>query len=184
MQSKVGKVRKFPLKIFILAHPKQISVVSKVTSKKKKKKKKRKKEKKRKKVLWSFSYISPFHFKFSSSPFTIFTSFPSLFSLYCLSFSFPPLFPSPFPFFPLPSLFPHFPLPSKIYSQPFQGWATRPPRPPLVTPLFNNKLLTTTNAVLIWDDKQPKQFNIFYNLLDFTLTWNQFSLHLWNIGWH
>ena len=89
------------------------------------KQKKKKKKKERKKVLCSFSYPSPFilsfppllQFPFFSSPFSLASLF-----LYLL-------------FFPLPSLFTPFPLPSKITSQTFHRWATRPTGSPLVTPL-------------------------------------------------
>ena len=92
----------FPVEIFILVHPKQIiSVVSKSD------KQKRKKEKK-----CSFSYLCPFHVKFSSSPFTfsLLFLFFSLFSLASLPlFSLSLLFPH------LASLFPLFPLLSQIF---------------------------------------------------------------------
>ena len=92
------------------------------------------------KVLCSFSYLSPFHFKFFSYLFTIFSSFPSSFSIYPFF-----LFSLFFPFHPLSLSLPFFPLPSFFLISPsfqnfpktFQGWATRPPRPPLVTPLPN-----------------------------------------------
>ena len=62
------------------------------------------KKKKKRKLLYSFSYLSPFNFKFSS----IFPSFSSPFSLFpCLSFPFLLFFLS-LPFFPLPSFPPSF----------------------------------------------------------------------------
>ena len=126
MQSKVGEVRKFPpiincyiewskrnifqrgkvtfpdffsVEIFILVHPKQISVVSKVTSPKK--------------VLCSFSYLP--HSKFLSLLFYNFPSFPFHFPFSLpLFFLFPPLFPSPIHFssIPLPK-FPQNSVPAK-----------------------------------------------------------------------
>ena len=141
MQSKVGEVAeviKYKISPQISnfgVHPKQISIVSKSDKQKKKKKKKG--------PLLIFLYLSPFHFKFSSSPFTtIFPSFPFPFSLFSLSlFSLSSSFSLSLPFFPLPSLFPHFPF--QNFPPTFQGWATRPPRPPLVTPLFNKLLIVT-----------------------------------------
>ena len=87
----------------------------------------KKKKKKEKKVPCSVSYFPlPFHFTFSSPPFTtISLLFLSIFSR--LSFPFP-LFPSPFPFSSFLPSFQNFP-------QTFQGWATHPLRPPLVMPL-------------------------------------------------
>ena len=91
----------------------------------------KKKKKKKKKVLCSFSYFPHIHFNFSSSPFYNFSSFPFYFPFFpCLSFPFPPLFPS------LPSLFPPFPLPSKIFPKLSKCGRLSYPRPPLVTPLM------------------------------------------------
>ena len=76
------------------------------------------KTKKQKKVVLIFIPF-PFHFKFFSSPSTIFPSFPSPFFFFSMSlFSLSSFFPSSLPLFPLPSLFPHFPLPSKISPPP------------------------------------------------------------------
>ena len=106
-----ARLENFPPKFpFILIHPKQISVVSKSD------KQKKKKERKKKGPLL-ISIPSLLHFKFVSSPFTISPSFPSPFFHFpffpCLSFPFPPHFPSPSPFPSSPSFpfFPHFPLP-------------------------------------------------------------------------
>ena len=101
----------FPVEIFILVNPKQISGVS-ISDKKG--------------PLLIFIPF-PFHSKFSSSPFTIYLLFLTIFPFLCLSFPFPPLFP-------LPSLFPPSPFLPK-FPQTIQGWATRSPHPPLVTPL-------------------------------------------------
>ena len=58
--------------------------------------------------------------------------FPCLFSP-SLLFSPPPsLFPSSFPLSSLPPSF-------KNYPETFQGWGTRPPHPPLATPLHGNR---------------------------------------------
>ena len=65
--------------------------------------------------------------KFSSPFFTILLLSIFLFSLPLFSLS--SYFPSPFPFPPFPFL-PKFP------PKTFQGWATRPHRPPVVTPLL------------------------------------------------
>ena len=131
VQSKVGQVRKFPIsryfprRNFHFGTSQTISVVSKC-DKEKKKKKERKKEKK--KVICSFSHISPSILKFPP-PFYNFPSFPLHFPFFLASLLFPPLSPSPFPFSSFPPSFQKFP-------QTFQGWATRPPSPPLVTPLL------------------------------------------------
>ena len=132
VQSKMGEVRKFPPKISILVHPKQFFSGFK-------NKKNKKKKKKKDKVLCSLSYLSPFHFKFSSTILQFSLKFNSLsmfpFPIFpCLSFPFPPFLPSPFPF---PSSFPFssFPPSFQNFPQTFLGWATRPLRPPLVTPL-------------------------------------------------
>ena len=94
--------------------------------------------------FFSFSSLFPpsflsFLFSFSSFPF----SFPSLFSFPFL-FSllpFPLLFSFLFPPFSLPPFF-FSPSPSKFLPRIFQGWASRPPRPPLVTPLLLTLTLT------------------------------------------
>ena len=102
------KISHFPIfpfvEISILFHPKQISVVSKSD-----------KQKKKKKVLSALIFIHfPFHFKFPR-PLLQFAFFSPPFSLFhCLSFPFPPLFPSPFPFS-------SFPTSSRISLQTFQG---------------------------------------------------------------
>ena len=136
MHSKVDEVRKFPPKISILVHPKQISVVSK---------QKVTRERERKKVICSFPYRSISHFKFSSSPFTTSLLFPlhfpffpslSIFPFFVASVSLSYSFSLSLPFFPLPSLFPHFPPSFQNFSPNFPRWATRPPYPPLVTPLL------------------------------------------------
>ena len=82
-------------------------------------------------VLCSFFHtFPPSILSFPLPPFTIFfLQFPFFFTPF-FSFSLPL-----FSFFPLLSLFPPFLLPSKIFPKTFQGWATHPRRPPLVTPL-------------------------------------------------
>ena len=91
-------------------------------------KRKRKKGggKERKKVLCSFSYLFPSILSFSSSRFTISLLFPLHFTFFLALSSLSSSFPLSLP---------HFPFLSKFHPKLFQGWATRPPRPPLVTPL-------------------------------------------------
>ena len=76
----------FPVEIFILGHPKQISVVSKSDKQKKKK------------VLAAHFHTFPILFKFSSSPFTTSLLFLSIFPSPHLLSLFPFLLFSPSPF--------------------------------------------------------------------------------------
>ena len=76
------------------------------------------------------------------------------------SFPFPPLFPSPFPFSSFPPSFQNFP-------SNFQGWATCPPHPPLVTPLrtvknWHSLLIQVLSKALV-----PISLQCLFNKLSF-----------------
>ena len=123
MQSKVGEVKKFSPKIFILVYTpnkfqwfQKSDKQQKNKNKNKNKKQNKTKQNKTKKLKGPLLITFPAsNLKFSSSPsFTIF------------HFSLSSSFLSPFPF-SLP--------PFQKFPQTFQGWANRLPRPPLVTPL-------------------------------------------------
>ena len=156
----MGEVRKFPSKISILLHPKQISVVSK-------------KWQKKNQPFAHFLTISPSILSFPTSPFTISLLFPPHFPPFPCLFSLSSSFSLSLPFFPSSLPCSSFPLPSKISPQTFQGWATCPPCPPLVTPLL--MLLNLFNP-----DIDCALFSVPFKLMGQTKICNRFgSLFCW-----